>query len=139
MAFTGAIEGIVFDANQASIRAISFDKLNQAAQVLAHYPDLRVEVAGHTDSTGKAERNLELSGQRAASVKAYLVSRGIAEDRIATRGAGDAEPVADNKTKAGRAKNRRIEFKLLQDEAQPAAPVAPASEPPPSPEPAQDQ
>jgi OOP family OmpA-OmpF porin len=82
--------------------------------VLNDNPTLRVEISGHTDNTGSLGLNLTLSADRAAAVKAYLVGKGVAAERIETRGAGPNEPVADNATKSGRSKNRRIEFKLLQ-------------------------
>jgi OOP family OmpA-OmpF porin len=113
-AFTGVIEGIAFTANQATIQQSSFAKLDAAAKVLTDYPALRVEISGHTDSSGKPERNLELSAQRAEAVKTYFVGKGIAAERITTRGAGSAEPIGDNATPQGRAQNRRIEFKLVQ-------------------------
>jgi len=125
--YTGAIPGIAFDANKATIRPSSFATLDEAAKVLVDYPSLRVEISGHTDTSGKAERNVVLSGERAEAVKAYLVGKGVAADRIQTRGAGPNEPVGDNKTAAGRAANRRIEFKLVQEPA--AAPAGPAAAP----------
>ncbi|HMJ03964.1 MAG TPA: OmpA family protein [Conexibacter sp.] len=112
--FTGAITGISFAANQAKIKPSSFPTLDAAAKVLSEYPALRVEISGHTDSSGKAERNLELSAQRADAVKTYLVGKGVAAERVTTRGAGSNEPAGDDATKEGRAQNRRIEFKLLQ-------------------------
>jgi OOP family OmpA-OmpF porin len=146
--YTGAIPGISFDANKATIKATSFATLDEAAKVLVEYPSLRVEISGHTDTSGKAERNVQLSGERAEAVKTYLVGKGVAAERIQTRGAGPNEPVGDNKTAAGRAANRRIEFKLVQEPsaaapapaAAPAAPAAapaapataPAAEPPPT-------
>jgi len=112
--FTGAIKGIVFESGKAVIRPESFATLNDAAKVLAEYQALRVEISGHTDSTGTVEKNLQLSKDRAEAVKTYLTGRGIASERIETRGAGPNEPVADNATKTGRTLNRRIEFKLIQ-------------------------
>jgi OOP family OmpA-OmpF porin len=82
--------------------------------VLKQYGDLRIMISGHTDNVGEAATNIELSQQRAASVKEYMVSKGIDSGRIETRGAGPGEPVADNATDKGRQENRRIEFKLLQ-------------------------
>jgi len=67
---------------------------------------------GHTDNTGKVETNKALSQKRADAVKAYLVSKNIAESRLTATGMGQDEPIADNKTAAGRAKNRRVELKL---------------------------
>jgi outer membrane protein OmpA-like peptidoglycan-associated protein len=134
--FTGAIKGIIFESGKAVIRPESFATLNEAAKVLAEYQAVRVEISGHTDTTGTLERNMVISKERAEAVKTYLTGRGIAADRIETRGVGPNEPVADNKTKTGRALNRRIEFKLIQkpeatDAALPApAPGAPADAPP---------
>jgi outer membrane protein OmpA-like peptidoglycan-associated protein len=83
---------------------------------------VRLEIVGHTDSTGSREINVDLSQRRAEAVQQYLVGKGIDESRLLTRGAGPDEPIADNKTKAGRAENRRIEFKLLQPGAGTTAP-----------------
>ncbi|GMV15684.1 MAG: hypothetical protein AMXMBFR56_39080 [Polyangiaceae bacterium] len=112
--FSGVIQGIEFDVNKATIRPKSFTVLDEAVKVLTDYPKLRIEISGHTDTDGKRDHNLELSKKRSESVKEYFTKKGIAADRIETRGAGPDEPIADNKTKAGKQKNRRIEFKLLQ-------------------------
>lgn len=111
--FTGAIKGIVFETGKADIRKRSEKTLQEAAKVLAEYPDIRVEISGHTDSRGKHDDNMKLSADRAAAVKSWLVDHGIDASRISTRGAGPDEPVATNDTKSGRAENRRIEFKIL--------------------------
>ena len=142
--FTGVIEGIYFATNKATIRDTSKPTLDAAVKVLKDYPELRVEISGHTDAQGKDDKNLKLSADRAASVKAYLVSAGIAEDRIETRGAGETEPIGDNATKEGRQQNRRIEFKLLLPDAPTAptpdapAPDAPAADAPAADAPAAD-
>ena len=81
-------------------------------KILNDNPSFRVAVDGHTDDVGKDEYNQGLSDDRAASVKAYLVSKGIAEDRIVSEGFGETTPIADNATPAGRAKNRRVEIKV---------------------------
>lgn len=111
--FSGVIPGIVFDLGKATIRPGSARILDEAAAVLKEFSTMRVAITGHTDDIGSREKNSELSQQRADSVKAYLVSQGIAAERIDTRGAGPDEPIADNKTAEGRQLNRRIEFKLL--------------------------
>jgi outer membrane protein OmpA-like peptidoglycan-associated protein len=111
--YTGVIEGIYFDTGKATIRSKSYVTLDAAVKVLIDYPSLRVDISGHTDTQGKREKNLVLSQDRANSVKAYIVGKGVAEDRITTRGAGPDEPIGDNATKAGRQMNRRIEFKLI--------------------------
>jgi OOP family OmpA-OmpF porin len=115
--FTGVIQGIEFDRGKETIRAISASTLDGAASILEEYPNLRVLISGHTDTDGSREFNLDLSRRRAESVKAYFVGKGIDATRIETLGAGPDQPIADNKTAAGKQKNRRIEFKLI-DEAQ---------------------
>ena len=79
-------------------------------------PDTNINIYGHTDSKGTDEYNLSLSDRRAAAVKAYLVSKGIASSRIHTMGVGEKEPVASNDTDAGRAENRRVEFAITANE-----------------------
>jgi OOP family OmpA-OmpF porin len=111
--FSGVIAGIEFDLGKATIRPGSTPVLTEAAGVLKEFPAMRVAISGHTDNVGDAKKNVDLSKQRADSVKAFLVSQGVAAERIDTRGAGPDEPIADNKTAPGRQKNRRIEFKLL--------------------------
>lgn len=78
------------------------------------YPDVKVSIEGHTDNTGKPEANQKLSENRSAAVKTYLVGKGINADRLSTKGYGADQPIEDNKTAAGKAKNRRVEFKLSQ-------------------------
>lgn len=111
--FTGVIKGILFASGRAKIRPSSFPLLNDAVRALQQYPDLRMRISGHTDNTGKAARNQTLSEDRAAAVKTYLVSQGVEDSRIQTRGAGQDEPIADNRSALGRTQNRRIEFELL--------------------------
>ncbi len=111
--FTGAIRGITFESNSDVIRPSSFKTLNAAAKVLKEFEDVKLEVGGHTDDVGDATYNQELSERRANSVKVYLVAQGIDEARIRVKGYGEESPVASNRTKAGRAQNRRIEFVLI--------------------------
>lgn len=111
--FTGVIEGIYFDTGKATIRKKSFPLLDEAAEVLTDYPALRVRISGHTDDRGTHDTNVALSRSRADAVRDYLVSKGIDAGRIETRGAGPDEPIEPNDTRAGRAKNRRIEFEVL--------------------------
>ena len=112
--FTGVIEGIYFDTAKATIKKRSNRKLDDAVEVLKKFPALRIEVSGHTDDRGNDAYNQALSERRADAVKAYMVERGVDAGRITTRGAGESQPRESNATKAGRGKNRRIEFKLLQ-------------------------
>jgi OOP family OmpA-OmpF porin len=136
--FTGVIKGINFKVKSADIQKSSFPLLNNAVKVMKEYPDLRIEISGHTSSEGVAEQNMKLSQDRAASVKAYLVTQGIAENRITTVGYGSTKPIGNNLTSKGREQNRRIEFRLVSGAdaaatpgAEPAAKMPPAGEPVP--------
>lgn len=112
--FSGVIPGIQFASNKAVIRPGSRGILDEAAGVLSQYPSLKILVVGHTDSRGGHDHNVELSRKRADAVKAFMIERGVATDRVITRGEGPDEPIADNKTRAGRAENRRIEFRIVK-------------------------
>ncbi|WP_052323694.1 OmpA family protein [Flavihumibacter sp. ZG627] len=106
---------VQFVSGSATLTATGRKELDKAARILnEQYPQLKVQIAGHTDNTGKAESNQVLSEKRAAAVKAYLVKKGIADDRLTTIGYGQDQPVADNGTAAGRTQNRRVEFKVSQ-------------------------
>ncbi len=111
--FTGAIAGIEFETGSAKITKKTFKVLDAAVKVLVEFKDTRIEISGHTDNVGEAEANKKLSLERAESVKAYFIEKTVAASRIEAVGHGQDKPVADNKTKKGQAKNRRIEFKLL--------------------------
>jgi len=108
------LEGITFDVNKATIKPESEETLMKALKTLQTYPEIEVEIGGHTDSDGSAKSNLKLSQARADAVKAWLVEKGIDPKRITTKGYGEEKPVADNKTKEGKAKNRRIEFTRIK-------------------------
>jgi len=110
---TGVIRGIFFDFNSDAIGKRSRPVLDAAVKVLRQYEGIRIEIVGHTDDVGGRDYNLDLSRARAESVRTYLVDLGLSPDRIATRGAGPDEPVADNTTRHGRAENRRIEFNVI--------------------------
>ena len=75
-------------------------------------PEMKLDIDGHTDDVGTDETNQKLSDNRAASVRTYMVSKGIDESRITSAGHGETQPIADNKTAAGRQKNRRVEMKM---------------------------
>jgi outer membrane protein OmpA-like peptidoglycan-associated protein len=112
--FTGRIAEIEFDTGLATIRPTSFRILDEAAWVLQEYPTVRLLIEGHTDNVGERDFNLELSRKRAAAVRDYLIGRGIAGSRLSTEGFGPDRPIGNNDTEAGRADNRRVEFKLIQ-------------------------
>ena len=99
-----------FDTGKATIRAESSALLDQAAALLRDAGAVKVEVAGHTDDIGSADANLELSQQRADSVRTALLERDVAGERISARGYGATRPVAGNDSEEGRAKNRRVEL-----------------------------
>ena len=89
--------------------------LGDAAATLKKYPDLRVEVAGHTDSQGAADYNQGLSERRANTVRDYLINAGVPASQLTARGYGEADPVADNATADGRARNRRVELRIISN------------------------
>lgn len=105
---------ISFDTGRADIKANLRPILDQFAQGLTGQPNTEIRIVGHTDSTGSDAINNPLSVNRAASARDYLVSRGVESRRIQIDGRGSREPIADNNTDAGRAKNRRIEIFLAE-------------------------
>ena len=107
-----AAKNVFFSTAKWDLLKKSFPKLNDVVTILNENPSFKVQIDGHTDSQGSDESNQTLSENRAASVKAYLVSKGIAESRLSSAGYGETKPVADNKTAAGRALNRRVEMTL---------------------------
>ena len=108
------LEKIHFATNRDVIRRRSYPILRNVAQVLNTHPEIKtVQIEGHTDSRGTDEFNLDLSQRRANSVVAFLVKEGVAAGRLKPVGFGESKPVADNKTRAGRATNRRVEFNIL--------------------------
>ena len=111
--FSGAIKGIRFKTGKATIRNSSFKVLNEAIAVFKEFPEVRVEVQGHTDNRGTEAKNTQLSQARAQAVVDYFVGKGIAAERLRAKGFGPSVPKADNATKAGREENRRVEFKLI--------------------------
>ncbi|HUS03200.1 MAG TPA: OmpA family protein, partial [Chitinophagaceae bacterium] len=107
-----AARNIFFATGSAKLLAKSYPSLDNVVKILQDNPSYKVDIEGHTDTTGTAEKNHVLSHDRANSVKAYLISKGIDESRISSAGFGFDRPIASNKTAAGKAKNRRVEMKL---------------------------
>ena len=107
------LEGVNFETNSAVLTAGSTAVLNKVVASLKAWPNVRVEVAGHTDSVGRAAYNKTLSEKRAESVRAFLAAAGIGGSRLEANGYGEEMPIADNSTKAGKAANRRVELKKL--------------------------
>jgi outer membrane protein OmpA-like peptidoglycan-associated protein len=104
------LDGVNFRTGSAEITEDSYEKLDMVYEQLAKYPDRRFEISGHTDNTGSDRINIKLSHDRANSVREYLINRGVEGRRLVAKGYGSSRPKADNKTAAGRAINRRIEF-----------------------------
>ncbi|MDV3468690.1 OmpA family protein [Stenotrophomonas sp. C3(2023)] len=106
-------DGITFDFGKSTLKPQFYGSLNGVAKTLAEYNQTMIEVVGHTDSVGSDAVNNRLSKERADSVAAYLNGQGVQQARIETLGAGKAYPIADNSTDAGRAKNRRVEIRVI--------------------------
>jgi outer membrane protein OmpA-like peptidoglycan-associated protein len=107
------LRGVNFELGKAVLLPISQDILEDVARSLVTNPTVRVEVAGHTDSTGSRAVNERLSLERAESVKAFLVENGVAADRMEVQGYASTQPVASNRTASGRAQNRRVELRRI--------------------------
>ncbi len=104
-------EKIQFDFNKATIKPESHDLLNEIVQVIKDNPQIRrLSIEGHTDSDGSDKYNQKLSENRSASVRAYLVEKGIKAGMLDSKGHGESKPIADNATDEGKEKNRRVEF-----------------------------
>ena len=107
---------ILFETGKATLKPESMAEIQKVADYMLKNPSVRFEVQGHTDNVGKPEMNLKLSQQRADAVKKYLEKKGVEASRMTAVGYGQEVPIADNKTKAGRQKNRRVEFKISFEE-----------------------
>lgn len=107
------IENIYFETGKAVLKPQSFRSLNALVEFFREYPNVVVEIGGHTDNTGSAAFNRQLSEKRARSVAEYMIEMGIGRDRFAVKGYGPDKPKANNKTKEGRARNRRVDFTIL--------------------------
>ncbi len=105
---------IEFESGKATLTDSGMDVLNQMSEAMLKLKGVKVEVIGHTDNAGSRAGNLSLSQARAEAVKTYIVGKGIAAESIAVSGEGPDRPVADNRTPEGKARNRRIEFKVIQ-------------------------
>ncbi len=104
------LKGVNFASAKAVLIGDSEQILDRVAASLIDHPDVRIEVAGHTDSQGSDAYNLKLSQQRADAVRSYLIEKGVAADRLVAKGYGETKPIADNGTPEGRAENRRVEL-----------------------------
>jgi OmpA-OmpF porin, OOP family len=108
------LDNVFFDTGKSTLKPESSKELNELAEYMLLKKTLKIEIAGHTDNVGNKDANQKLSEDRANSVKAYLVKKGIEASRIIAKGYGDTQPVADNSTDAGKQKNRRTEVRSLE-------------------------
>jgi len=108
------LEGVNFDFDKSTLRQEDIAIIDRDVTTLDQWGNANIEVAGHTDSRGSDEYNMNLSQQRAEAVRNYLISKGIAADRLTAKGYGESQPVADNATDEGRFKNRRVELVPLK-------------------------
>ncbi len=108
-----ALSGIQFESGRDVIKRTSYLILDNVVKVMNDHPEYMLEISGYTDNTGRAESNLTLSDRRAKAARQYLIDKGIDGGRMTAKGYGIANPIADNNTAAGRAKNRRVEFKVV--------------------------
>ena len=107
------LNNMYFDFDKSIIQTASFPELNNLVSVLKRFPEICIEIRGHTDNYGDDEYNLGLSDRRSASVRNYLIESGISSRRIQCKGYGEKFPVQTNETASGRQANRRIEVKVL--------------------------
>jgi outer membrane protein OmpA-like peptidoglycan-associated protein len=108
-----SLSGILFDVGKSTIKAGSQASLERIAGVLTQYPQHQILVEGHTDATGSDELNLQLSRDRASSVRSALVAAGVDASKITAEGYGESRPVASNDTREGRQQNRRVEIVIV--------------------------
>jgi OOP family OmpA-OmpF porin len=109
------LKGVGFEYDSATLTAESRPVLDEVAADLKKYPRLKVELQGHTDSRGSDQYNLKLSQRRAEAVREYLIRQGVSPDQLTARGYGETQPKASNDTDEGRAENRRVDMKVLEN------------------------
>jgi len=108
------LKGVNFDLDKHDLRPDALPALDEAVKMFERYPDLKVEVAGHTDYFNTDEYNQALSERRAKAVMDYFISKGVAADRLTSKGYGESQPIASNATAEGQAKNRRVELRVIE-------------------------
>lgn len=108
-----ALRHVYFQTGSSKLSKESNEELEKLVHLMESFPTMFIEVSGHTDSTGAEKNNLELSRNRAMAVVEMMKGKGVAANRMISKGSGSSNPVADNKTKRGRQLNRRIEFEIL--------------------------
>jgi outer membrane protein OmpA-like peptidoglycan-associated protein len=111
---TIVLRNIFFDSDKSALKPESANELERLIKLLKDNPNLKIELASHTDSDGSEEYNLKLSDSRSASVVDYIIAKGISSQRLVAKGYGESKPIAENETTMGKQKNRRTEFKILE-------------------------
>jgi OmpA-OmpF porin, OOP family len=109
-----SLKWVYFDYDNAALTPETIAILEETARVLKENPNISIELEGHTDGKGTGAYNIRLSQRRVQSVHQYLTSEGISESRLRTAAFGKAKPVADDKTEEGRARNRRVEIRIIR-------------------------
>jgi outer membrane protein OmpA-like peptidoglycan-associated protein len=104
---------VTFNTNEYAVRPDFYSVLDSVAEVLYKFTDTNLVVTGHTDSTGAADYNYNLSNRRASSVANYLAQRGVAQSRLISQGVGPDQPIASNSSESGKAQNRRVELQIV--------------------------
>jgi len=107
------LDNVHFDTDKATLRPDSYKQLTELLEYLQRHPDIKIEIAGHTDNTGGDAHNLKLSQDRANTIRNYLLKKGIKPAQVTAKGYGSSVPVADNSTEAGKQMNRRTEVRVL--------------------------
>jgi OOP family OmpA-OmpF porin len=112
---TMRLDNLIFPQGKSVIDPKSFDELDEVAQMMKENSKMVIQLEGHTDNQGSAKANMELSESRVEAVKKYLVSKGIAKDRVKTKALGGSQPLSNEMTQDARAMNRRVEMRILKD------------------------
>ncbi|MFT5570344.1 MAG: outer membrane protein OmpA-like peptidoglycan-associated protein, partial [Cyclobacteriaceae bacterium] len=108
------LNNIFFESGRAELKPISYVELNKAVDLLEDNPSMIIEIGGHTDDVGSETLNQQLSQKRAQAVVDYMILAGIEKTRLQAKGFGETQPIADNTTSDGKAKNRRTEFEIVE-------------------------
>ena len=109
------LDNVYFETGKADIKPASYKYIDEMAEYMKLKKTMVIEISGYTDNVGESASNIKLSQDRANSVRAYLIKKGITGNRISAKGYGDAQPVASNDSEAGRQKNRRTEVRVLKE------------------------
>lgn len=111
---TYTLKDVLFDTNSDKLKSSSFQSLDELAEFMLNKSTLKIELAGHTDSEGEADFNMELSQKRAETVRNYLIKKGVPSNRLTAVGYGETQPIATNATEEGKSQNRRTEVRILE-------------------------